>query len=88
MKITSDMGYADQSFALAYGVRLTEEAQEKIDEWERQYTPFKVCKAVCIATEKYSDPEEAFDKIGGILYNWRKFGNNFTYVDKAEVNNR
>lgn len=65
----SELDYTDQIFIDTYGVTLTKEAHNIIDRWEKLYGPAEVCTAFVIAADKYDDPDVAFDKVGGILFN-------------------
>lgn len=67
--IHDGLDYFDCYFLDAYGVTLTEEARNIVDVWERICGPGEVCTAFGIAVEQYESPLEAFDKVGGILYN-------------------
>lgn len=57
---------------------LTESGRAKIRSWIKRFGYQEVREAVYIACEQYDEPEDAFNKIGGICYN-RKIGRGADY---------
>lgn len=56
-------------FQNMFEVELSEDAQARFVKWAKEYGVKELKKAVFIVIEKYDDAIDAFDKIGGILYN-------------------
>lgn len=76
--------YAKESFGICFGVELRENCKDFFDKWESKYGADETMNAIDISCERYDNPLDAFQKIGGILYNRAKMREKFFLKDNSE----